>query len=98
VRKEKDGVLACSALKEAYRSRITEGLARCEIVYLHGSFELISARLVERPHHYMPASLLASQFATLEPPARAISIDVAHPAQDCVRSIMQALQAHIPNR
>ncbi len=98
VKKEKNAVLACSALKEAYRSRITDGLARFEIVYLHGSFELIRARLAERPHHYMPASLLASQFATLEPPVRAISVDVAHPAQDCVRSIMQALQAHIPNR
>jgi len=98
VKKEKNAVLACSALKEAYRSRITEGLARFEIVYLHGSFELIRARLVERPHHYMPASLLASQFATLEPPARAISVDVVHPAQDCVRTIMRALQAHSPNR
>ena len=98
VKKEKNAVLACSALKEAYRSRITDGLARFEIVYLHGSFELIRARLAQRPHHYMPASLLASQFATLEPPVRAISVDVAHPAQDCVRSIMQALQAHIPNR
>ena len=97
-RKEKDVVLACSALKEVYRSRITEGLGRLEIVYLHGSFELIRARLVERPHHYMPASLLASQFATLEPPARAISVDVVHPAQDCVRTIMRALQAHSPNR
>jgi carbohydrate kinase (thermoresistant glucokinase family) len=97
-RKEKDAVLACSALKEVYRSRITEGLGRFEIVYLHGSFELIRARLVERPHHYMPASLLASQFATLEPPVRAISVDVVHPAQDCVRTIMQALQDHTPNR
>src|SRR5216117_314701 len=43
VRKEKNAVLACSALKEAYRSRITDGLARFEIVYLHGSFELIRA-------------------------------------------------------
>ena len=50
LRREENAVLACSALKEAYRSRITAGLARCEIVYLHGSLELIRARLVERPH------------------------------------------------
>src|SRR2546428_7475401 len=80
-RKEKDAVLACSALKEAYRSRITDGLARFEIVYLHGSFELIRARLVDRPHHYMPASLLSSQFATLEPRVRAVSVNEAQRAQ-----------------
>ncbi len=91
VRKEKNAVLACSALKEAYRSRITEGLARFEIVYLHGSFELISARLVERPHRYMPASLLASQFAALEPPAKAIAIDVATAPSACVSAILAQL-------
>ena len=93
VRKEKNAVLACSALKEAYRSRITDGLARCEIVYLHGSLELIRARLVERPHHYMPASLLASQFATLEPPAKAIAVDVAAAPSACVADILARLSS-----
>jgi gluconokinase len=91
VRKEKNAVLACSALKEAYRSRITDGLARFEIVYLHGNFELIAARLAERPHHYMPASLLRSQFATLEPPAKAIGIDVAATPSACVTAILAQL-------
>src|SRR2546428_1266652 len=93
VRKEKNAVLACSALKEAYRNRITDGLARFEIVYLHGSFELIRARLVERPHHYMPASLLASQFATLEPPVKAIAIDVAATPSACVADILARLSS-----
>jgi len=92
-RKEKDAVLACSALKEVYRSRITEGLGRFEIVYLHGSFELIAARLAERPHHYMPASLLRSQFATLEPPAEAIGIDVAAAPSACVAAILARLSS-----
>jgi len=91
LRKEKNAVLACSALKEVYRSRITDGLARFEIVYLHGSFELIAARLAERPHHYMPASLLRSQFATLEPPAKAIGIDVAAAPSACVAAILAQL-------
>jgi gluconokinase len=91
LRKEKNAVLACSALKEAYRSRITEGLARFEIVYLQGSFKLIAARLAKRPHHYMPASLLRSQFATLEPPAKAIGIDVAAAPSACVAAILAQL-------
>lgn len=91
LRKEKNAVLACSALKEAYRSRIASGLAHFEIVYLHGSFELISARLAKRPHHYMPASLLRSQFATLEPPAKAIGIDVAAAPSACVAAILAQL-------
>ena len=93
LRREENAVLACSALKEAYRSRITAGLARCEIVYLHGSLELIRARLVERPHHYMPASLLASQFATLEPPVKAIAIDVAATPSACVADILARLSS-----
>ena len=93
LKKEKNAVLACSALKEAYRSRITDGLARFEIVYLHGCFELIAARLAERPHHYMPASLLRSQFATLEPPAKAIGIDVAAAPSACVAAILARLSS-----
>jgi gluconokinase len=96
LRKEENAVLACSALKQAYRSRISAGLGSFRIVHLQGSFELIAARLAERPHHYMPASLLGSQFAALEPPAQAISVDVAHSVEDCVQTIMHALQARTP--
>src|SRR6266850_1191258 len=71
----------------------TDGLARFEIVYLHGSFELISARLAERPHHYMPASLLASQFATLEPPVKALAVDVAAAPSACVAAILARLSS-----
>ena len=84
-------VLACSALKARYRERLTAGLARYRIVYLHGAFELIEARLRERRHRYMPASLLASQFAALEPPAQAISVDVAHDLPAIVADIVANL-------
>jgi gluconokinase len=70
-------VLACSALKARYRERLTGGLSRYRLVYLHGTLELIEARLRERRHRYMPASLLASQFAALEPPQDAIEVDSA---------------------
>jgi gluconokinase len=84
-------VLACSALKQVYRDRLTRALAHWKFVFLHGSFELLSKRAAERKHRYMPASLLQSQFATLEPPASAIRIDVAQPLERTVETIRAAL-------
>jgi gluconokinase len=86
-----DAVLGCSALKETYRQRLTAGLKDCRIVYLQGSFELLSARAAQREHRFMPASLLKSQFETLEPPRGAIEVDVAQPVEACVRQILAAL-------
>jgi gluconokinase len=91
LRKEQDAVLACSALKEAYRRRLLEGIARYQVVHLRGEFDLINARLAERRHRYMPAALLQSQFSTLEPPSQAIEIDVAMPVGDCVAAIAARL-------
>jgi gluconokinase len=85
-------VLACSALKEKYRERLTRGLEKFEIVHLHGSFELIHQRLAQRKHRYMPASLLESQFAALEPPARAIACDVSQDIETCVAAIAARLE------
>src|SRR6266571_7703565 len=92
LRHEKHTVIACSALKQAYRERLTDGLANLRIVYLHGTPELIRSRMKARPHRYMPASLLDSQFATLEPPARAIAIDVAAEPSACVAAIISQLR------
>ena len=86
-----NAVLACSALKEAYRRTLAQGLADCRFVHLQGDIALIRARLAERKHRYMPASLLESQFAALEPPADAIEIDVAEPPDACVTKILAAL-------
>ena len=61
-------VLACSALRRVYRERLAAGNPDVRCVYLQGSYEMIAARLATRRGHYMPASLLASQFATLEEP------------------------------
>ena len=85
-------VLACSALKQAYRDRLARGLVHWKLVFLHGSFELLRRRIEERKHRYMPASLLQSQFATLEPPANAFHIDVAEPLEQSVERIRAALQ------
>ena len=89
---EKNVVLACSALKESYRRRLLAGVGPSRVVYLQGSFELIAARLATRRHRYMPASLLESQFAALEPPAGAIAIDIAAEPGRCVDAIVQALR------
>jgi len=85
-------VLGCSALKEAYRQRLAHGLRDFRVVYLHGSFDLIKRRVTARRHRYMPASLLRSQFDTLEPPADAIEIDVAAPMEDSISAIRKHLQ------
>ena len=89
-RRREDVVLACSALRQSYRDILSRDAA-CRIVHLRGDIELLRARLQERKHRYMPASLLESQFAALEPPAGAIDIDVARPAHECVAAILAQL-------
>ena len=68
-------VLACSALRQVYRDRLARA-GDVRFVYLKGDLEMIAARLAVRSHKYMPASLLPSQFATLEEPADALVIDI----------------------
>jgi gluconokinase len=92
LRDEENAVLACSALKERYRRRLAEGIEHVEWVYLKGDFELIHTRLGQRRHRYMPASLLQSQFAALEPPRQAITVDVAADVASCVAAIAARLQ------
>ncbi len=69
--------LACSALKQKYRDRLTVGLPHARFVYLKGSMELIRSRLVHRQSHFMPVQLLASQFSELEEPKDAIVLDIS---------------------
>jgi gluconokinase len=90
LRRRENAVLACSALKDSYRQVLCNDLD-CRIVHLRGSYDLLRARLQERKHRYMPASLLESQFAALEPPAGAIDIDVALPPAECVAAILAQL-------
>jgi len=86
-----EAVLACSALKEDYRRRLAQELADCRFVHLRGSIEVIRVRVAARQHRYMPASLLESQFATLEPPRDAIEVDVSASVPDCVEAITARL-------
>jgi gluconokinase len=92
LRNEDQAVLACSALKEAYRQRLARGIEHIEWVYLKGDLELIRSRLGQRRHRYMPSSLLESQFAALEAPLRAITIDVSADVASCVAAIAVRLR------
>ena len=83
-------VLACSALKQAYRDQLVAGPA-VKVVYLRGSPELISQRLTGRHEHYMDPELLPSQFATLEEPKDAFAVDVDASIPDVVWRIRTAL-------
>ena len=82
-------VLACSALRAAYRERLARA-GDVRFVHLHGDYETIAARLASRQHRYMPASLLASQFAALEMPADALTVDVRDPVDVQVATIVAA--------
>jgi gluconokinase len=62
------GVVTCSALRRRYRERLARGRDDVRFVYLRGDYDLIASRMAAREHAYMPASLLRSQFDTLEEP------------------------------
>lgn len=92
LRQENDAVVTCSALKESYRKRLLDGIEDFLLVYLYGSRELLASRLAKRKHRYMPASLLDSQLATLEPPAHALRVDVAVDAAHSAAAIVAAVR------
>ena len=88
---ERGGVLACSALKESYR-KILKGTSDVCFVYLKGSRDLIVERMRGRKAHYMPLSLVDSQFATLEEPADAVVVDIAKRPDEIVRYMIEQLK------
>jgi gluconokinase len=90
----KGGVLACSALKQAYRQTLVRGLPlnAYTFVLLDGSKQMIAERLAERKNHYMNPGLLDSQFATLEPPADALRITNDRAPEVVVDEIMKHVQ------
>ena len=90
-------VLACSALRRAYRDRIRAGAPGVRFVFLDGPAELIRARMSGRRGHYMPESLLASQLATLEPPGvdedDVHRLQIALPAAEVIAAAVRNLRA-----
>ncbi|MGC9199288.1 MAG: gluconokinase [Acidobacteriaceae bacterium] len=94
VRRQENGVLACSALKESYRKTLVHDLPKGSVlfVWLDGSKDLIAGRLAERKNHYMNPGLLDSQLATLEPPSDALRIVNDRRPEEVVNEIMQHVQ------
>jgi gluconokinase len=88
-------VLGCSALRQAYRDRLARA-GGVRIVYLKGDRATIEPRLAARAGHYMPPSLLTSQFAALEEPADVIVVDIRLPAPRQVQAIRDALTLSCP--
>jgi len=88
------GVVTCSALKRRYRDIIIGNRRDVRLIYLAGSREVIGERLSARRGHFMPPSLLDSQFSALEPPAPdedAIMVSVDAPVPRIVAEIAEAM-------
>ncbi len=87
-------VVACSALKHAYRDILVHGRDDVRIVFLNGTQDLIEHRLAARKGHFMPPELLASQFRTLEPPQpgeQPITVSIDAPVEAIVDDIIRQL-------
>lgn len=93
-RSGKSGVLACSALKQAYRDILSEGIPKSELrfVLLEVPRDVLEHRLAERTNHYMSPALLDSQIATLEMPRDSIRVRGDLPPDQVVSEIMTAIR------
>jgi gluconokinase len=85
-------IVASSALKEAYRQILSDGLRTLRIVYLKGDPATLQARLDHRVGHFMPKTMLPSQMAALEEPKDAIVVNAGQPPNVIVQQILDALK------
>ena len=91
---EQPVVVACSALRRAYRERLRAGHSDLIFLHLAGAPEVIATRQAARQGHFMPPSLMASQFATLEDPAAeadAVTVSVQASPHEVVGNILSSL-------
>lgn len=83
--------VGCSALKASYRDYLFSEISSGRIIYLKGDFETIYSRMESRDEHFMPASLLESQFKTLEEPAgktqKLLELSVESPVEELIDQI-----------
>lgn len=88
-------VLACSALKRSYRDTLRRGAPDLALVHLTGTPALLAERLAARQGHYMPATLLPSQLATLQPPQadeKGLTLDITAGPERLVQAITTHLE------
>lgn len=94
-RGEAGGVMSCSALKRGYRDQLRRHRPDVQFVHLSGTPEVIGRRQASRPGHFMPTSLLTSQFATLEPlepDEKGVTIDVDQSIDSIVETYVAATE------
>lgn len=87
---DRQGVLACSALKSKYR-QILQNDSEVKFIYLRGDYDCIQSRVQQRTGHFMSSDLLRSQFDTLEEPENAIEVDVSHTPEAIVEEILSQI-------
>jgi len=83
-------VIACSALKQVYRTWLSQDL-NCKFILLHGSFDLIHDRMKDRDEHFMPPELLQSQFDTLELSHKCKQVDINQNIEKITTEIVEIL-------
>lgn len=86
-----NAVLACSALKESYRTVLKEKVPGIKVVFLHGSRKVLEKRILERTGHYMKATMLDSQLKTLELPDYGIAVDIRNTPSAIIKTIRKEL-------
>ncbi|MBP1695775.1 MAG: gluconate kinase, family [Deltaproteobacteria bacterium] len=91
LRDKQNSILACSALKQAYRELLGVNQNTVKTVYLKGSYELLRARIEERQHPYMDKNLLRSQLDTLEEPKDGLTVDISATPEIVVSAIIDHL-------
>jgi carbohydrate kinase (thermoresistant glucokinase family) len=90
--KKTGGIFACSALKERYRHILANNITIPIFwIFLQGPYDMILKRLQSRKDHFMPPSLLSSQFETLEIPTNAIAINIEKTPAEIVQEIQSIL-------
>lgn len=95
LRRDAPLIVGCSALKRIYRDRLRAGAGDVRFVHLAGSRDLIAARMAARTGHYMPLSLLDSQFAALEAPGpeEGVTVQIDQPLATLADKIAALLAA-----
>ena len=91
LRDKQNSILACSALKQAYRDTLGVNQDTVRTIYLKGSYELLRKRVEERQHPYMDKNLLRSQWDTLEEPKEGLTVDISATPEIIVSIILDHL-------
>ena len=89
----RSAVIACSALKQAYRDLLIVNAAKVKLVYLKGSQAMIAQRLAQRAGHFFDPHLLQSQFDTLEEPVDAIVVEISKTPEQVANAIITRLSS-----